>query len=196
MNSLFKTNDRIYESANSIIHRGIRLEDQRSVVLKKLNRVDPSPIEFSRFRREFTIAARFNHPGIIQVYDLLEADGGSLFIVMEDCGGESVYRYFDHFKNLPLEEQLKMACRIAEYLEQIHALKIIHMDINPANIVWCPSLDLIKLIDFGISTELSPEIEFVNPSALEGTLAYMSPEQTGRMNRPIDYRIFSGRYLL
>jgi predicted ATPase/signal transduction histidine kinase/CheY-like chemotaxis protein/tRNA A-37 threonylcarbamoyl transferase component Bud32 len=188
MNSLFKTNDRIYESANSIIHRGIRLEDQRPVVLKKLNRIDPSPIEFSRFRREFTIAARFNHPGIIQVYDILEADGGSLFIVMEDCGGESVYRYFDHFKNLPLEDQLNLAGRIAEHIEQIHTLKIIHMDINPANIVWCPSLDLIKIIDFGISTELSPEIEFVNPSALEGTLAYMSPEQTGRMNRPIDYR--------
>ena len=188
MNSLFKTNDLIYESANSIIHRGIRLSDRRPVVLKKLNRIDPSPIELSRFRREFSIAARFNHPGIIQVYDILEAGRGSLFIAMEDCGGESIYRYFNHFKNLPLEEQLKIACRIAASLEQIHALKIIHMDINPANIVWCPQLDLIKIIDFGISTELSSEIEFLNPSALEGTLAYMSPEQTGRMNRPIDYR--------
>ena len=188
MNLLFKTNDRIYESANSIIHRGIRLTDQCPVVLKKLNRIDPSPIELSRFRREFTIAAHFNHPGIIKVYDILEADAGSLFIVMEDCGGESIYRYFNLFKELPLEEQLNMACGIAAYLEQIHALKIIHMDINPANIVWCPGLDLIKIIDFGISTELSPEIEFVNPLALEGTLAYMSPEQTGRMNRPIDYR--------
>jgi serine/threonine protein kinase len=87
MNPLFKTNDLIYESANSIICRGIRLEDQLPVVLKKLNRVEPSPIELSRFRREFTIAARFNHPGIIRVYDINKADGGSLFIAMEDCGG-------------------------------------------------------------------------------------------------------------
>lgn len=162
--------------------------DQLPVVLKKFNKGNPSPIDLSRFRREFSIAMRFNHPGIIQAYDIHEAVGGSLFIAMEDCGGESVHRYFDRFQDLTIEEQLNIACRMAECIEQIHALKIIHMDINPANIVWCPDYDLIKIIDFGISTELSPEIEFVNPSALEGTLAYMSPEQTGRMNRPIDYR--------
>lgn len=97
-------------------------------------------------------------------------------------------RYFNHFRNLALVEQLNIARRIAEYLEQIHSSKIVHMDINPTNIIWCPKLDLIKIIDFGISTELSPEIEFISPETLEGTLAYMSPEQTGRMNRPIDYR--------
>lgn len=185
---LFKINDRIYDSANSIIHRGIRLKDQCPVVLKKLNRVNPSVIEFSRFRREFTIAKRFDHPGIIRVYDMIETDDKSLFIVMEDCGGESIHRYFHHFRNLALVEQLNIACRIAEYLEHIHSSKIVHMDINPTNIVWCPKLDLIKMIDFGISTELSPEIEYISPEALEGTLAYMSPEQTGRMNRPVDYR--------
>lgn len=188
MNHLFKTDDLIYESANSIIYRGFRLKDQFPVVLKKLNRGNPTPIELSRFRREFSIAARFDHPGIMRVFDILETGEGSLFITMEDCGGESLHRYFNHFKSLKLKKQLNIAYRIAECLEQIHAFKIIHMDINPANIVWCPNLDLVKIIDFGISSELSPEIEFVNPSALEGTLSYMSPEQTGRMNRPIDYR--------
>jgi predicted ATPase/signal transduction histidine kinase/CheY-like chemotaxis protein/tRNA A-37 threonylcarbamoyl transferase component Bud32 len=188
LHRLFKINDLIYESANSIIHRGIRLKDQRPVVLKKLNRVNPSVIESSRFRREYKIAKRFDHPGIIQVYDMIETDDNSLIIAMEDCGGESLNRYYHHFRNLTLLEQFNIVCRIAEYLEQIHSSKIVHMDINPANIVWCPKLDLIKMIDFGISTELSPEIEFISPEALEGTLAYMSPEQTGRMNRPVDYR--------
>jgi predicted ATPase/signal transduction histidine kinase/CheY-like chemotaxis protein/tRNA A-37 threonylcarbamoyl transferase component Bud32 len=188
LNDLFEIKDLIYESANSIIHRGISLKDQRLIVLKKLNRVNPSVIESSRFRREYTIADRFNHPGIIQVYDMIETDDKSLFIVMEDCGGESLHRYFHHFRDLALVEQLNIAYRIAEYLEQIHYSKIVHMDINPTNIVWCPKLDLIKMIDFGISTEISPEIEFISPEALEGTLAYMSPEQTGRMNRPVDYR--------
>jgi len=64
-----------------------------------------------------------------------------------------------------------------------------HKDINPSNIVWNPDTNQLKIIDFGISTELSREHpEIRNPNVLEGTLAYMSPEQTGRMNRAMDYR--------
>lgn len=185
---LFEAHEIIYESANSIIYRGTRIKDKCPVVLKKLNRVDPTPIESSRFRREYTLANQFDHPGIIKVYEILETDDNSLLIVMEDCGGESIQRCFSYFKSLGLVEKLEIAYRITEYLEHIHTLKIIHMDLNPANIVWCPEYEQIKIIDFGISTELSSEIEFINPTALEGTLAYMSPEQTGRLNRTIDYR--------
>src|SRR6185503_3885219 len=62
-------------------------------------------------------------------------------------------------------------------------------DINPSNIVWNRAIGQVKLIDFGISTALSRENPTLrNPNVLEGTLAYISPEQTGRMNRAIDYR--------
>ncbi len=76
-----------------------------------------------------------------------------------------------------------------EILGEIHANNIIHKDINPANILFHPETGEIKIIDFGISTVFSRETPTLkNPNVLEGTIAYMSPEQTGRMNRALDYR--------
>ena len=64
-----------------------------------------------------------------------------------------------------------------------------HKDVNPSNFVWNPQTGQVKLIDFGISTVLTRENPVVrNPTVGEGTLAYISPEQTGRMNRAMDYR--------
>ena len=66
---------------------------------------------------------------------------------------------------------------------------MIHKDINPSNIVFNPVSKQLKIIDFGISTKLGSEhTALSSPNALEGTLAYISPEQTGRMNRSLDYR--------
>ena len=63
------------------------------------------------------------------------------------------------------------------------------MDINPSNIIWNPKTDKLQIIDFGISTDLQYEKrDIISPDVLEGTLPYISPEQTGRMNRYIDYR--------
>ena len=71
----------------------------------------------------------------------------------------------------------------------MHQQHVIHKDVNPSNIVWNPQTGQIKLIDFGISTALTRENSVPrNPTSGEGTLAYMSPEQTGRMNRVLDYR--------
>ena len=64
-----------------------------------------------------------------------------------------------------------------------------HKDLNPSNILWNRETGVLRVIDFGISTELSRETPAIlHPNVLEGTLAYMSPEQTGRMNRALDYR--------
>jgi serine/threonine protein kinase len=67
--------------------------------------------------------------------------------------------------------------------------KVIHKDIKPANILINPDSKQIKLIDFSISSLLPKQTqEIQNPNIIEGTLAYLSPEQTGRMNRGTDYR--------
>ena len=92
-------------------------------------------------------------------------------------------------KKLELDEFLKLAIRIVEILDNIHQHNIIHKDINPSNIVWNPETEMVKVIDFDIASQLSRETAAVlNPDKLEGTLSYMSPEQTGRMNRAMDYR--------
>ncbi|WP_445241875.1 ATP-binding protein [Microcoleus vaginatus] len=90
---------------------------------------------------------------------------------------------------LALPEFLHLAIQITEALGKVHQKKVIHKDINPSNIVLNPQTGQLKIIDFGLSTILSQEnTTLKSPHLLEGTLAYISPEQTGRMNRAIDYR--------
>ncbi len=88
-----------------------------------------------------------------------------------------------------IQEFLCLAIKITETLGQIHAANIIHKDINPSNIVLNRETKEVKIIDFGLSTILTREnLTLKHPNVLEGTLAYISPEQTGRMNRSLDYR--------
>jgi hypothetical protein len=88
-----------------------------------------------------------------------------------------------------LEEGLRLAARLASIVGDVHAAQIIHKDINPHNIVYNPQTGVAKLIDFDIATQLRSEgARFSAAAGLEGTLAYIAPEQTGRMNRALDYR--------
>jgi predicted ATPase/signal transduction histidine kinase/serine/threonine protein kinase len=92
-------------------------------------------------------------------------------------------------RELDISSFLSLAIQIADTLGQIHAINVIHKDINPSNIVWNQYSNQLKIIDFGIATRLPRENPSLkNPEHLEGTLAYISPEQTGRMNRSLDYR--------
>lgn len=84
---------------------------------------------------------------------------------------------------------IKAAMQIAEALAGIHQHAVIHKDINPSNIIYNPATGKISLIDFGIATKFDLKTQYLgNPEKLEGTLVYMSPEQTGRMDRRVDAR--------
>ncbi len=90
---------------------------------------------------------------------------------------------------LPLDKFFNIAIQIVQTLEGLYHNRVIHKDIKPQNILINPQTKQVKLIDFSISSLLPRESqEIINPNVLEGTLAYISPEQTGRMNRGIDYR--------
>lgn len=90
---------------------------------------------------------------------------------------------------MPLSSFLPLAIKLTEILGKIHAVNVIHKDINPGNIVLNLDTGVVKIIDFGIATRFSrTNPTFKSPQGLEGTLAYLSPEQTGRMNRSLDYR--------
>ncbi len=113
---------------------------------------------------------------------------GSWLMVMEDSGAESLTR-LNMAGMLSMADFLHIASNVTNILGQIHQQHVMHKDINPSNIVYNPTTRETKIIDFSISAMLSREKSaFRNPRVLEGTLAYMSPEQTGRMNRAIDYR--------
>ena len=179
--------EKLYESPNSTIYRARRKDDAQPVILKVLGSEYPTPEQVARFRREFEITSNLDHDGAIRAFSLLSS-GNQPVISLEDFGGESLIRIL-LARSLDLREFLTLAIRITDLLASIHRRNIIHKDINPSNIVWNQATDEIKLIDYGISTTLTKENpEVRNPEVLEGTLAYMSPEQTGRMNRAMDYR--------
>src|ERR687885_2940537 len=177
----------LYESANSLVYRAIREADNQPIILKLLKESYPTPQELVRYRTEYRITQELKQPGVVRVYDLQKYQN-SLVMFVEDFGGESLTIWMQQ-RSFTLEEFLEIAIATTEILGQIHRANIIHKDINPSNIVYNPQTKQLKIIDFGISTQLTRETPSLkNPNVLEGTLAYISPEQTGRMNRAIDYR--------
>ena len=179
---------KIYESTNSLVYRGQRVGDGRSVILKTLKQAYPSPKQIAWFKREYTITKNLQVQGVVNVYDL-KNEQNCWVIILEDSGGESLERLMHDGRQFTVAEFLNIAIQIVEILGRVHQCQIIHKDINPSNIVLNLTTGQIELIDFGISTLLSRENPNLrNPNQLEGTLAYISPEQTGRMNREIDLR--------
>jgi PAS domain S-box-containing protein len=182
----------IYESPKSLVYRGLREEDNQAVILKFLREEYPTPEEIIRYKQEYKITRNLNIEGVVRAYTL-ERYQNTLVILFEDFGGESLKIWMSK-KKITLPEFFLIAIKITKILGEIHSSHIIHKDINPSNIVFNPKTQQLKLIDFGISTILSRENILLtkapskNPNILEGTLAYISPEQTGRMNRSLDYR--------
>ena len=179
--------EHLYESANSTIYRGRSPLTSQLAILKVLKQDYPTPAELTRYRQEYEITRGLKVEGVIQVYGL-EPYERTLAILMEDIRGRSLQDWFGG-QALPLDQFLPLAIRIVKILGQIHSHNVIHKDINPSNILLNRDQDLVRIIDFGSSTQLSRETPTLkHPQVLEGTLAYLSPEQTGRMNRVLDYR--------
>jgi len=178
---------KIHESPNSLVYRARRSRDNQLVILKVLKEDYPSQQAISNYRQEYEIARSLNLEGTIKAFSL-EKYRNTFAILFEDLDAESLGSIMAS-KKIGIEEFLTVAMKVSEALHGIHAANIIHKDINPSNIVMNPQSGQVKIIDFGISTVLSRESPTLkNPNVLEGTLAYISPEQTGRMNRSLDYR--------
>ncbi|MEH1835522.1 MAG: AAA family ATPase [Nostoc sp.] len=183
---------KIYESSTSLVYRGIRVQDGQAIVVKMLKQDYPSPQEIKRYRQEYAITCSLNIEGVIKAYSQ-ENYKRTLVILLEDFGAESLdYWMQQHpkiFCPMPVSTFLLLAVKLTQILGEIHAANIIHKDINPGNIVLNPNTGIVKIIDFGIATQFNrTNPTFTSPHVLEGTLAYLSPEQTGRMNRLLDYR--------
>ncbi len=162
-------------------------EEPDAVVIKLLAAEYPTYEELLNFRHQYTISKNLDLPGVVRVYSLETCDRGYA-LVMEDFGGVSLARYRQN-ACLPLVEVLEIAIQLADTLHALGRERIVHKDIKPGNITIDPTTKQVKLIDFGIATQLPHETQqWLSPNLLEGTLAYLAPEQTGRMNRGIDYR--------
>ncbi|WP_204103748.1 MULTISPECIES: ATP-binding sensor histidine kinase [Spirulina sp. CCY15215] len=185
----YQITETVYSGSRTIVFRGIRTNDQLPVVIKLLKNDYPTFSELVQFRNQYTIAKNLHSPLIIQTYSL-ESYQNSYALVMEDFGGISLQEWGLKRENRPsLSEVLEIAITLCNALEILYRERIIHKDIKPSNILINPETKQVKLIDFSIASLLPKETQtLINPNVLEGTLAYISPEQTGRMNRGIDYR--------
>ncbi|HNF14704.1 MAG TPA: serine/threonine-protein kinase PknK, partial [Leptospiraceae bacterium] len=179
----YEISERIYEGVKSSIYRGTKGEQK--AVIKILNGEYPSKEDISRLKREADILKLFDSPYISRLYSV-ENHKNSPVLIEEDIGGLSLNSYNGA---LSLGKFLDIAIQCVTALNEIHRRNVIHKDIKPHNIVYNESTGRLQIIDFGSASLLSRENPvLINTGVLEGTLSYISPEQTGRMNRNIDYR--------
>ena len=183
----YEVKGQLHESEHSYVFRATRADDGLAVILKILKGANPTKERIARFKREHELQKGLSTPGIVAVHDFLYLDHHWLF-VEEDFGGESL-AMLGLAGRIGIGEFLTLATDVAGHLAAIHLQGIIHKDITPANIILEPTSGVSKLIDFGIATRLSREtVAFDHHSLIEGTPAYLSPEQTGRINQPLDHR--------
>jgi predicted ATPase len=182
--------EKLQHSSDSVVYRAKQggkdfADTPRSVIIKLLPVKYPSYQELINFRHQYTIAKDLDIPGVLRLYHLEEHDRGYA-LVMEDYGGIALDQYPEP---LSLPDVLEIAIQLTSTLQLLGKQNIIHKNINPSNLLINPNTKQIKLIDFSIASLLPRETQIiVNPDLLEGNLSYISPEQTGRMNRGIDYR--------
>ncbi|MEG5030126.1 AAA family ATPase [Microcoleus sp. AT8-B1] len=192
----YQINEQIYAGNRTLVYRARRSADRQPVVIKLLRNDFPRFHELVHFRNQFVITKNLEIPGTVKAYSL-ETYHNHYALVMEDFGGISLNSYLaslvfaskEPLEGLPINEFLPIAIQIANSLDGLYRHHVIHKDLKPANILINPVSKQVKLIDFSIASLLPRQTqEIQNPNLLEGTLPYISPEQTGRMNRGIDYR--------
>lgn len=168
------------------LYAGMRVSDKKKLIFKICHSTQSNFTDLVAIYHEYQILKQLNLPGIIQVEDLIKSQD-QLILVLEDFDGQTLKQYLAN-NSLDLSAFFKIALQLVNVLGELHLQQIIHKDINPNNIIINPKSLIIKLTNFSFSSELLQESQDYVSLNIEGTLAYISPEQTGRMNRSIDYR--------
>ncbi len=175
------------------VYRATDTKLGRDVALKVLPaELASDPERLGRFRREAKVLAALDHPGIVTVYSVEEADGVH-FLTMQLVDGQPLDRLIPQ-GGLPLEELLAIATALADALVAAHEKGVVHRDLKPAN-VMVGAGGRVKVLDFGIAKLSTPE-ETSGPELptqlrtregiAMGTVPYMSPEQVS--GRDVDHR--------
>src|SRR5262249_3083729 len=145
-----------------------------------------SPEEIDRFLREARSAAQLQHPGIVQIYESGQAEGGPCYLVEEFVPGETLARRL-RAGRLGLRDAAAVLAGVAEALESAHRHGVIHRDITPANILLDPD-GRPHLMDFGLAKREADDTPMTPDGQVLGTPAYMSPEQAAGESHGVDAR--------
>ncbi|WGD53154.1 AAA family ATPase [Bradyrhizobium sp. CB1650] len=179
----------LWQDGERTFRRGwcVDVEGKRRAVLLVTPAVDhPSRASLDRLTHEYELKDELDREWAVRPLDLIR-DAGRSTLVLEYEGGEPV----DRLLGVPMEigRFLRLAAAISFALGRLHQRGIVHKDIKPANILLNDATGEVRLTGFGIASRVARERQSPHPpETIAGTLAYMAPEQTGRMNRSIDSR--------
>ncbi|RKH63905.1 serine/threonine protein kinase, partial [Corallococcus aberystwythensis] len=176
----------VRQGESAVVYRGTSA-DGRRVIVKLLRSQEPSPRELAELRHAFDFGRELDSPAAVRTLSL-EASGSRFALVFEDGGG----RFLDELVGAPMEfgRALNLAVGIAEALTHLHGHGVIHKDVCPENLVVDVERGHVQLTDFALAARggSEPASLLPMPRQLVGRLPYLSPEQTGRMDRPLDAR--------
>jgi Tol biopolymer transport system component/predicted Ser/Thr protein kinase len=167
----------------------------REIAVKVLPSATASdPDRRQRFEMEARSASALNHPNILTIYDISEADG-IIYIAMELVEGKTLRELVSPGESVPTKKLLEIAVQIADGLAKAHSAGIVHRDLKPENVMVSKD-GFAKILDFGLAKLIEPEAQEASaaptaapptePGTVMGTAGYMSPEQA--RGQPIDFR--------
>ncbi|HMV42169.1 MAG TPA: serine/threonine-protein kinase PknK, partial [Leptospiraceae bacterium] len=178
----FENKEILHKNASIEVSRVKIRGQENSVIVKRIISPSPEAYEYYRLKNEFKILSKFPLSKSVKVIRLVN----ERTLVLEDTGGISLKTYLVN-TNLTIVEFLDLAIRMADALDEVHKKNIIHKDIKPSNIIIHPITKEIRFTDFGIATLFAKEY-IPSLGKLEGSIEYVSPEQTGRTGTALDYR--------
>ena len=182
MQALWQDGDRVFYRASDDEPGS----DRRTVIVVILATESPTIVSLDRLAHEYSLKDHLDAPWAVRPLDLVRERGRTM-LVLEDHGAEPLHRLLGS----PMEPArfLRLAEALTAALRGLHERGLIHKDINPANVLVNNSTSQVWLTGFGVASRLPRERQAPSPPEfIAGTLPYMAPEQTGRMNRSIDSR--------
>jgi PAS domain S-box-containing protein len=182
----FRISGRIGATTGSELHRG-HLADGTPLLLKFVaNRADAA--RSARLKREYLLLQSLNVAGIARPLGLVDERRGST-LVLPDVGGEWLETLLARASCLDIALSLRIGLHLADVLAGLDIARVIHRDIRPVNLLVEPATGQVLVVDFSMaSADEAHALSTSDAGGPGGDWAYVSPEQTGRMNRTVDYR--------
>ncbi|MCW7752977.1 diguanylate cyclase [Desulfobotulus sp. H1] len=180
----YRIESTVHQSERSLIYRATDDKKGKSLILKLLR--SHSPADIAGYMQAYNVGLHLARHGVYGRCRM-EKHGNLLMLIFDDTGAISLEQHL--LQPFPPDSALSLSIAITEAVQKVHQAGIIHRNINPSNLIIHTHTGQVAVIDFSTASIL-PNVEpFPHHSHSSGTaVAYISPEQTGRMNRSVDYR--------
>ena len=180
--SVLRVDRMVHDGARTTIYRATRVDDGVPVILKVVTTAHDTAVHRARLHRELAVTRQIDSSAVVKAYGTTSHEG-RLGLVLEDFGGTSLARQLPMVGSLA--DILDIAMAIAMSLGAVHRAGIVHRDVKPSNLIFSTATGELKITDFGLAVDRG---DIATGPGIEGTFAYMAPEQSGRTRRVLDRR--------